>query len=166
MVIPPAIRVIKHSAFNHCSGLMTAILNNGLEEIEAYAFARCMSHVHIRFPLHSIVARGWRLWLSMMGWRRLGHRHLLDAHPLYALWSSLLSQQFTRRHSMSAQIINMWGFVIKSKSLCPRSWCGIGGITWSTGSAWVGMSFSSYATYWNVRALYYQGCVSLIFMSC
>jgi hypothetical protein len=49
-VIPPAIRAIKYRAFHGCSGLTTAIVNNGLEEIRLGAFARCTSLVHITIP--------------------------------------------------------------------------------------------------------------------
>ena len=39
--ITPSIRAIKEGAFYNCSGLTTAILNNGLEEIGEYAFSGC-----------------------------------------------------------------------------------------------------------------------------
>ncbi len=38
IVITPAVRAIKDSAFFGCLGLTTVILNNGLEEIGKYAF--------------------------------------------------------------------------------------------------------------------------------
>jgi hypothetical protein len=39
--IPPSIRAIKKWAFFNCSGLTTAILNDGLEEIGKWAFKGC-----------------------------------------------------------------------------------------------------------------------------
>jgi hypothetical protein len=60
ITIPPAatvidktafpVRVIKNGAFFGCSGLMTVILSDGLDEIGVHAFARCMSLVHITIP--------------------------------------------------------------------------------------------------------------------
>ena len=38
--IPPNVRTIEEMAFCECSGLMTVILGNGLEEIGARAFSR------------------------------------------------------------------------------------------------------------------------------
>ncbi len=40
-MISLSVRVIKDWTFMDCLGLMTAILNNGLEVIGRYAFARC-----------------------------------------------------------------------------------------------------------------------------
>jgi hypothetical protein len=39
--IPPSVRAIQELAFFNCSGLTTAIFNDGLEEIEARAFEGC-----------------------------------------------------------------------------------------------------------------------------
>ena len=49
--IPPSVRVIKDWAFYGCSGLTTAILNDGdgLEEIGKWAFSGC-ALVHVEIP--------------------------------------------------------------------------------------------------------------------
>jgi hypothetical protein len=47
---PPPVRVIKLGAFAECSGLRTAILSDGLEEIEAHAFHACTSFLRITIP--------------------------------------------------------------------------------------------------------------------
>ena len=41
MLFPPSVRAIEEGAFDGCSGLTTAILNNGLDKIGVLAFARC-----------------------------------------------------------------------------------------------------------------------------
>ena len=41
-MIPPSVRATKEGAFEDCSGLTTAILNNGLEGIGKQAFKECV----------------------------------------------------------------------------------------------------------------------------
>ena len=41
-MIPPSVRATKEEAFEDCSGLTTAILNNGLEGIGKRAFKGCV----------------------------------------------------------------------------------------------------------------------------
>ena len=48
--IPPSVRAIKWNAFCDCSGLTTAILNDGLEEIGKEAFGRCRALERIDIP--------------------------------------------------------------------------------------------------------------------
>jgi hypothetical protein len=63
---PPSVRAIKDWAFYDCSGLTTAILNDGLEQIGACVFVYCTSLVRIAIPPpsgqsrigHSVDARG------------------------------------------------------------------------------------------------------------
>ncbi len=50
IALPPTIKVIKDHAFYKCWGLITVILNNGLEEIGLSAFVRCASLVLIAIP--------------------------------------------------------------------------------------------------------------------
>jgi hypothetical protein len=48
--VHPSVRAIEVLAFCGCERLTTVILNDGLEEIEEWAFAECTSLVHIAIP--------------------------------------------------------------------------------------------------------------------
>jgi hypothetical protein len=56
--IPPAIIAIKAYKFYDCSELTTVILDNGLKEIEAHAFAGCRSLERIKISPTVRVIKG------------------------------------------------------------------------------------------------------------
>ena len=115
--------------------------------------------------MHYIVAYSWQMCSSVMGSRRLGSEHMV-AHHCVTSWSLHLKQQFMRQHSKVARIWQMWDFAMKSEGSCPGSWYGVGEITGSMRTAWVGIAFLSDTTFRKSWVLYYQGWGSSIFKTC
>ena len=85
--IHSSFRAMKGRAFWGRRQLMIVMLNDGLEEIGKNEFDECTSIHKIIIPNvvkmikdgAFMLALGWRLWLSVRGWRRLG-RHFTIVH--------------------------------------------------------------------------------------
>ena len=96
IIIPNTVKTIRYGAFQYCSGLVTVSLNDGLEEIEAYAFDIVTRYFH---PQHGqdykLWGLQWLLWANncfVKDLRRLGRGHSQIAHRFIASsFSTLLN---------------------------------------------------------------------------